>query len=87
MTPILWGRPVITSDSMDEGDTETGGEFLVANFARSTTLFDRLTFLFKMGLINDQFIRNERALLVEERLGLGVRQKKALVKGRFLVAA
>lgn len=83
VTPILWGRPVITSDSMDEGDGTNGGEFLVANFARSTTLFDRMSFVFKMGLINDQFIKNERALLVEERLGLGVRRKEALVKGRF----
>lgn len=87
VTPILWGRPVITSDSMDEGDEDTGGEFLTANFARSTTLFDRMSFLFKMGLINDQFIKNERALLVEERLGLGVRRKEALVKGRFPAAA
>lgn len=86
VTPILWGRPVITSDSMDEGDGTTGGEFLVANFARSTTLFDRMSFVFKMGLINDQFIKNERALLVEERLGLGVRRKEALVKGRFPTA-
>ena len=87
VTPILWGRPVITSDSMDEGDGDAGGEFLVANFARSSTLFDRMSFQFKMGLINDQFIRNEIALLVEERLGLGVRRKEALVKGNFPVAA
>jgi len=83
VTPVLWGRPVITSDSMDEGDDDAGGEFLIANFARSSLLFDRMSFLFKMGLINDQFIKNERALLVEERLGLGVRQRLALVKGQF----
>lgn len=71
---------------MDEGDVDTGGEFLVANFARSSTLFDRMAFQFKMGLINDQFIRNEIALLVEERLGLGVRRREALVKGQFAVA-
>jgi len=83
VTPVLWGRPVITSDSLDEGDGTDGGEFLVANFARSSILFDRMSFLFKMGFINDQFIRNERALLVEERLGLGVRRREALVKGQF----
>lgn len=86
VTPVLWGRPVVTSDSVDEGDADTGGEFLVANFARSSVLFDRMSFLFKMGLINDQFIKNERALLVEERLGLGVRRREGLVKGRFTVA-
>jgi HK97 family phage major capsid protein len=86
VTPVLWGRPVVTSDSVDEGDAVTGGEFLVANFARSSVLFDRMSFLFKMGLINDQFIKNERALLVEERLGLGVRRREGLVKGNFPVA-
>lgn len=86
VTPVLWGRPVVTSDSVDEGDADTGGEFLVANFARSSVLFDRMSFLFKMGLINDQFIKNERALLVEERLGLGVRRREGLVKGRFAAA-
>ncbi|PYD92644.1 phage major capsid protein [Pseudomonas syringae pv. pisi] len=87
VTPVLWGRPVVTSDSVDEGDADTGGEFLVANFARSSVLFDRMSFLFKMGLINDQFIKNERALLVEERLGLGVRRREGLVKGRFVSAS
>jgi HK97 family phage major capsid protein len=83
VTPILWGRPVITSDSMDEGDADAGGEFLIANFARAAILFDRMTYLFKMGLINDMFIKNMIALLAEERLGLGVRRKEALVKGNF----
>lgn len=86
VTPILWGRPVITSDSMDEGDADTGGEFLIANFARAAILFDRMTYLFKMGLINDMFIKNMVALLAEERLGLGVRRREALVKGQFTVA-
>lgn len=83
VTPILWGRPVITSDSMDEGDADAGGEFLIANFARAAILFDRMVYLFKMGLINDMFIKNMMALLAEERLGLGVRRKEALVKGNF----
>lgn len=83
VTPILWGRPIINSDSMDEGDADAGGEFLIANFARAAILFDRMTYLFKMGLINDMFIKNQIALLAEERLGLGVRRKEALVKGHF----
>ncbi|MEB3098832.1 phage major capsid protein [Achromobacter sp. D10] len=84
VTPILWGRPVITSDSMDEGNgTDTGGEFLVGNFQRGATIYDRMSFLFKVGMINDDFIKNQRALLVEERLGLAVRRNYAFVKGRF----
>lgn len=84
VTPILWGRPVITSDSMDEGNgTDTGGEFLVGNFQRGATIYDRMSFLFKVGMINDDFIKNQRALLVEERLGLAVRRNYAFVKGTF----
>ncbi len=84
VTPILWGRPVITSDSMDEGNgTDTGGEFLVGNFQRGATIYDRMSFLFKVGMINDDFIKNQRALLVEERLGLAVRRNYAFVKGNF----
>lgn len=86
VTPILWGRPVITSDSMDEGNgTDTGGEFLVGNFQRGATIYDRMSFLFKVGMINDDFVKNQRALLVEERLGLAVRRNYAFVKGRFKV--
>ena len=86
VTPILWGRPVITSDSMDEGNgTDTGGEFLVGNFQRGAAIYDRMSFLFKVGMINDDFIKNQRALLVEERLGLAVRRNYAFVKGTFEV--
>lgn len=86
VTPILWGRPVVTSDSMDEGNgTDTGGEFLIGNFQRGATIYDRMSFLFKVGMINDDFIKNQRALLVEERLGLAVRRNYAFVKGRFAV--
>lgn len=87
VTPILWGRPVITSDSMDEGDEATGGEFLVGAFQRSATIYDRMAFLFKIGMINDDFIKNQRVFLVEERLGLAVRRNYGFVKGTFPVAA
>jgi len=88
VTPILWGRPVVASDSMDEGDgATTGGEFLVANFQRGATIYDRMNFLFKVGMINDDFVKNQRVLLVEERLGLAKRRREAFVKGRFKPAA
>ncbi|WP_169294616.1 phage major capsid protein [Advenella sp. EE-W14] len=86
VTPILWGRPVVTSDSMDEGDgTTTGGEFLVGSFAQGARIYDRMAFTVKVGMINDDFIKNQRVLLVEERLGLAVRRPYAFVKGTFSV--
>jgi HK97 family phage major capsid protein len=83
-TPILWGRPVVASDSMDEGDgATTGGEFLTGSFQQGARIYDRMAFTIKVGMINDDFIKNQRAILVEERLGLAVRKKYAFVKGRF----
>lgn len=86
-TPILWGRPVVASDSMDEGDgATTGGEFLTGSFQQGARIYDRMAFTIKVGMINDDFIKNQRAILVEERLGLAVRKKYAFVKGRFALA-
>ncbi|RVD78171.1 phage major capsid protein [Pseudomonas koreensis] len=88
VTPVLWGRPVVASDSMDEGDGETtGGEFLTGSFQQGARIYDRMGFTIKVGMINDDFIKNQRAILVEERLGLAVRKKFAFVKGRFKLAA
>lgn len=87
VTPVLWGRPVVASDSMDEGDgTTTGGEFLTGSFQQGARIYDRMGFTIKVGMINDDFIKNQRAILVEERLGLAVRKKYAFVKGRFALA-
>ncbi|AMS20663.1 phage major capsid protein [Pseudomonas carnis] len=84
VTPVLWGRPIVASDSMDEGDGETtGGEFLTGSFQQGARIYDRMGFTIKVGMINDDFIKNQRAILVEERLGLAVRKKYAFVKGRF----
>ncbi|MGK9517996.1 phage major capsid protein, partial [Salmonella enterica subsp. enterica] len=77
-------RPVVASDSMDEGDgSTTGGEFLTGSFAQGARIYDRMAFTIKVGMINDDFIKNKRAILVEERLGLAVRRPYAFVKGRF----
>ena len=88
VTPVLWGRPIVASDSMDEGDgSTTGGEFLTGSFQQGARIYDRMGFTIKVGMINDDFIKNQRAILVEERLGLAVRKKHAFVKGRFKFAA
>lgn len=84
VTPVLWGRPVVASDSMDEGDgTTIGGEFLVGSFAQGARIYDRMAFTVKVGMINDDFVKNQRVILVEERIGLAVRRPYAFVKGTF----
>jgi len=84
VTPVLWGRPVVASDSMDEGDgATTGGEFVVGSFAQGARIYDRMGYTVKVGWINDDFIKNQRVILVEERIGLAVRRPYAFVKGTF----
>jgi len=93
VTPVLWGRPVVVSDSMDEGapanggTPATGGEYLIGSFAQGARLYDRMSFTVKVGMINDDFVKNQRVILVEERLGLAVRRPYAFVKGRFAAAS
>ena len=83
VTPILWGRPVVVSDSMDEGDEDTGGEFLVGAFQASARIYALMSLLVKLGWINDDFVKNQHVVLVEERFGLGVPRPYGLVKGNF----
>lgn len=68
VSPVLWGRPVAVSDSMDE-DT---GEILVGPFAQGALLYDRTGITVRIGWINDDFVKNQFVLLVEKRVGLGV---------------
>ncbi|EGH74409.1 phage major capsid protein, partial [Pseudomonas syringae] len=60
-------------------------EFLVGSFAQGARLYDRMAYTVKVGWINDDFVKNQRVVLVEERLGLAVRRPYAFVKGRFAV--
>jgi HK97 family phage major capsid protein len=75
-TPILWGRPVVVSDSMSDAPEE----ILVGNFARGASVYERGGYTVKGGMINDDFIRNQSVILAEERIGLAVRTPLAFVK-------
>lgn len=71
-----------------EGKTTHGlSPILTGSFQQGARIYDRMGFTIKVGMINDDFIKNQRAILVEERLGLAVRKKHAFVKGRFNFAA
>jgi len=57
----LWGLPVVESEAM------TVGTALVGDFAMGCTLFDREQANIRVGLVNDQFIRNMQTILAELR--------------------
>jgi len=70
----LWGMPVVESEAITEG---TG---LVGDFAMGCTLFDREEAVVRVGLVNDQFIRNMQTLLAELRAAFVVWRPTAFAK-------
>ena len=73
---VLWGRSVVSSNSMEDG------EFLVGNFAAGAMGWDRQ--LTSVGIAEqheDFFVRNMVAILAEKRIALTVFRPDAFVKG------
>lgn len=80
--PMLWGLPVIPSKAM------TVGNFLVGDFRRAATLYDRWDVRLEASTQDrDNFIRNLATILCEERIGLAIKHKPALVRGSYAADA
>jgi HK97 family phage major capsid protein len=75
----IWALPVIDTVKMEDRDT---GErnILIGDFARGATLYDRMTRTVSVGLIDDQFVRNMRTILMEARAGFAIRRPDAFRK-------
>jgi HK97 family phage major capsid protein len=74
----IWGRSVVGTPSMDEGD------FLIGAFKDGATLYDRWDAQVLVSTENeDDFIKNLCAVLGEERLALAVRRPQAFISGDF----
>jgi HK97 family phage major capsid protein len=72
----LWGMRVIETVAMREPGTFTTNErrFLVGDFRRGATLWDRQQAAMQIGWVNDQFRRNQRTIRLEERLAFGIKR-------------
>lgn len=68
----LWGLPVVESVKLEAADGERN--VLIGDFTRGATLYDRMTRSVSVGLINDQFVRNMRTILMEARAGFAIRR-------------
>ena len=76
--PGLWGRPVISSQSM------TAGDYLVGAFAMAAQGWDREDVNVTVSTENkDNFVKNMVTILCEERVGLTIFRPEALVTGDF----
>jgi len=75
---VLFGLPVVQTQAM------TVDKFLVGNFQRAATLYDRWTPRVEVSTEHaDFFTRNLVAILAEQRLALAVKNPAALTYGDF----
>lgn len=76
--PQLWGRRVVTTQSIDEG------EFLTGSFTMGAQIWDREQAAVQVSFEHaDNFTKNMATILAEERLALTVYRPKAFVAGEF----
>jgi HK97 family phage major capsid protein len=75
--PMLWGLPVVVSNSI------TAGTFLVGAFDMAAQLWDREDAMIEIGLNSDNFTKNMVTILCEERLALTIYRATDLVGGSF----
>jgi HK97 family phage major capsid protein len=76
--PRLWGLPAAVTNAM------SAGTFAVIDGTRVGAVFDREAVSLRIAEQHaDFFVRNMVAILVEERIGFGLFQAGAIVKGTF----
>ena len=75
--PRLFGVPVVPTPAI------TAKKFLVGEYQRAATIFDRWEARVELGFVNDDFTKNLVTLLGEERLAFAVRRPGALFYGDF----
>jgi HK97 family phage major capsid protein len=80
--PVLWGLPVVATQSMDAGD------FLTGAFRMGAQGWDREDATVTVSTEDrDNFIKNMVTILCEERVGLTVYRPEAFVKGDFTITS
>lgn len=81
-TQRLWSVPVIETVAMEDftGSNPEERNMLIGDFLRGATLWDRERSSISVGLIDQQFIRNQRTILAELRAAFGVRRPGAFRK-------
>ena len=75
--PMLWGLPVVVTNSL------TAGTFLVGAFDMAAQLWDREDAMIEIGLNSDNFVKNMRTILCEERVALTIYRSAGLIGGSF----
>jgi HK97 family phage major capsid protein len=71
--PTVFGMPIVESENIAVNTV------LVGNFSQGSQIFDREQSAIRVGLINDQLIRNQQTILAEQRLAFVVWRPSAFV--------
>ncbi|NHO64629.1 phage major capsid protein [Aestuariicella hydrocarbonica] len=80
--PVLWGLPVVSTQSMDQGD------FLTGAFRMGAQGWDREDANVMVSTEDrDNFVKNMVTILCEERVALTVYRPEAFVKGDFTIGS
>lgn len=75
---LLWGLPVVESDSI------TAGTFLVGSFSTGAELIDRMQSMIEISYEHStNFTQNIATILCEERIGLAVRRPGSFITGSY----
>ena len=71
----LWGMQVTVAQAMEAtlGSATEARNLIVGDFQRGASIVDRMQSTISVGLIDDQFVRNMRTILGEERLAFPIR--------------
>ena len=77
--PTTAGVPTVFGMAVVESENIVPNTVLVGNFSQGCQIFDREQSAIRVGLINDQLIRNQQTILAEQRLAFVVWRPAAFV--------
>jgi len=81
----IWGVRVV--EAVGAASRSTGARnILVGDFQMGAQLLDRMQLTVQIGLVNDQFIKNMRTILAEERIALPIYAPAAFAKFETVAA-
>lgn len=80
----LYSMQLLWSNQLEKVSTDSGGDFVMGDFARACVIFDRETDTIDVGLVDDDFIKNKRTILAEMRFAFAIEEPLALAKGTFV---
>lgn len=81
--PTLYGIALLWSNQLERLPGDAGGDFVVADFQTSGTIYDRMSDELQIGMDGNDMTRNKRTILAERRFAFCIELPLAMAKGTF----